>query len=214
AALTAINYRGSLTGVIEPQLPAPGPASTHRPLIQAAVSRLQGENVPMEEHEPAALNVSVEPAAWDGALPDLMESVKTGAKQSESAAPQTNPSETAAAPGPGVEIPETCAGLAVAATPISRQIASLQPKTKPATQLYRRELVSIWAQIRRRSVLHVPMAAVAAIVFLLVPINWRPSDEQPASHANVPVTAESIVPAEPSLIAPPNQPAAPSQGPA
>jgi len=58
------------------------------------------------------------------------------------------------------------------------------------------------------------MAAVAAIVFLLVPINWRPSDEQPASHANVPVTAESIVPAEPSLIAPPNQPAAPSQGPA
>jgi type II secretory pathway predicted ATPase ExeA len=75
------------------------------------------------------------------------------------------------------------------------------------------EVVPTWAQIRRRPALHVLVTAVAAIVFLLVAINWCPRDEQPASHANAPMTAEVIVPAEPSIIAPINQPPAPSQNP-
>jgi hypothetical protein len=90
---------------------------------------------------------------------------------------ETN-SREAAAHGAGAAKIETCeyaTDVAVAATPVSREIAQLQPKTNQVVQLHRRALVPIREQVLLKFRRYVPLAGVAAIVFLLVAIVWPPA---------------------------------------
>ena len=213
AALPAFNLRGSLTDADEPRRPAPMATSTHRPPIEAPALS-EAKDPPVAELASAVLEVSAPSAALDGVRSEVMEFVSLGSAKSGSIAPQTNPPEAAphVAEAARLETCEYATDVAVVATPVSREIAQLQPEAKPVAQQHSPVLVPIWALMRRPS-LYLSVAGVAAIVFLLVAIDWRARDELPAGHAIVPKTLATILPADPPIIAPTDQPTAPSPSP-
>ena len=207
ASLPTFSSTGPLNDAAEPRPRAPLPTSTQVSPIETAEGP-EAKHLPMAEVESAAIEVAAEPAALDGVQSEVMEFVTARAAQSESIALLTTPPE-AAAHGPGAARLETCedaTDVAFAATPASREFAEPQPKAKP----FARQHSPVWAQIRRRHAIYVPVAGIAAIVFLLVAIDWR-GDEPPTPNATAPMTAVTILPADPSIIAATNQPTAPSQ---
>jgi type II secretory pathway predicted ATPase ExeA len=212
AALPAFNLTGSLTDAAEPPLPAPISTSTYPPVIEAAALP-EAKDLLMAKLESAVFEASTASGALDGVRSEAMEFVTAEAAQS--IAPQTILPETAGH-RPGAARVETCEhvpDVAVAATPVSRDTALLQPKAEPVARQHPPVLVPIWARIRRRPALYVPVTGVAAIVFLLVAIDWRARDEQPAGHANPPITTGAILPVDPPIIAAPSQPTASSSSP-
>jgi general secretion pathway protein A len=212
AALPAFNPE-SLTDAAEPPPPARMSTSPQRPLIQASdLPEVKG--VPIAELESAAPEPAAEPTTLEGVRSEMMEFVTARTAQSESIAAQTNPPETAGhLPGAArIETCESATDLVVAATPVSREIARLQPKTKAVARQHRLVMVAKWAQMRRPA-LYVPVVAAAAIVFQLVAIDWRARDEQPAGRAIALMTAMTILPPNPPIIAAPSQPTAPFSSP-
>jgi type II secretory pathway predicted ATPase ExeA len=209
AALPAFNARGSLTDMDEPLRPVPMATSMHRPLIESPASQ-EVKDPPVGELESAVLEASAASAALDGVRSEVVEVMSATPAESGSIRPETNSRETTAH-GPEAARRETCeyaTDMAVAATPVSREIAQLHLKTNPVVQLHR-ALVPIGEQVLLKSRRYVPLAGVAAIVFLLVAIVWQARDEQPAGNAIAPMTLVTILPADP----PTNQPTAPSPGP-
>lgn len=207
AALPAFNLRGSLTAADEPLRSVPMATSMPRPLIQAPAS------VEVKGLQVGELESSVEPAAsaaFDGVRSEVMEFMSPGPSKSEAIAPATDPREATPHGGEAVrrDTCERAIDVAVAATAVSRETAQLQPKAKPIARLHRRQLVPIWTQVLRKLGRSVPLAGVAAIVFLLVVIWWA-RDEQPAGSAIAPMSLETILPA----VLPLNKSTAPSPSP-
>jgi general secretion pathway protein A len=214
AALPAFNPRGSLTDMDEPRPPVPMATSMHRPLIKAPASQ-EVKDLPVGELESVVLEASAASAALDGVRSEVMELISARPAESGAIVHETN-SREATAHGAEAARRETCeyaTDVVVAATPVSREIAQLQPKTNPVVQLHRRALVPIREQVLLKSRRYVPLAGVAAIVFLLVAIVWRARDEQPAGNAIAPMTLLTILPADPPTIPATNQPTVPSPSP-
>ena len=170
---TAFNLRGSLTDATEPWSQPPTPTPTRLPPIEASILP-EAKDVLMAELGSTALEASAASAAL------------------ESTVPQTSPPEAAARRPEAAKL-ETCEYAIDVATPVSREIARLQPGAQPVAWQHRSVAVPIRAQVRRAT-LYLPMAGVAAIIFLFVAIDWRARIEQLVDHATALMTSPSLGP--------------------